>query len=186
MKMIDKFIPTYCYKDIYEIDYTKLYSSGIKIILFDLDNTIQKNIDKTPSLEAINKINEIKKMGFKVYILSNNSMERIQDTLTKLDVSGFARAQKPLKKGFKKVLNNLYENKLINDNKEVLMIGDQVLTDVWGANKMGLHSLLVKPIDLSTEKWYTTLNRNTERIIIEKIKKRDIEKYKQIKKMLGD
>ena len=87
MKMIDKFIPTYCYKDIYEIDYTKLYSSGIKIILFDLDNTIQKNIDKTPSLEAINKINEIKKMGFKVYILSNNSMERIQDTLTKLDVS---------------------------------------------------------------------------------------------------
>ena len=35
MKMIDKFIPTYCYKDIYEIDYTKLYSSGIKIILFD-------------------------------------------------------------------------------------------------------------------------------------------------------
>ena len=125
-------------------------------------------------------------MGFKVYILSNNSMERIQDTLTKLDVSGFARAQKPLKKGFKKVLNNLYENKLINDNKEVLMIGDQVLTDVWGANKMGLRSLLVKPIDLSTEKWYTTLNRNTERRIIEKIKKRDIEKYKQIKKMLGD
>ena len=66
------------------------------------------------------------------------------------------------------------------------MIGDQVLTDVWGANKMGLRSLLVKPIDLSTEKWYTTLNRNTERRIIEKIKKRDIEKYKKIKKMLGD
>lgn len=186
MKMIDKFIPTYCYKDIYEIDYTKLYSNGIKIILFDLDNTIQKNIDKTPSQEAIDKINELKEIGFKVYILSNNSMERIQKTLDILNINGFARAQKPLKKGFRKVLKNLYESKLINDSKEVLMIGDQVLTDVWGANKMGINSLLVKPIDLTTEKWYTTLNRNTERRIIEKIKKRDIEKYKQIKKMLGD
>ena len=186
MKMIDKFIPTYCYKNIYEIDYNKLYSNGIKIILFDLDNTIQKNIDKTPSQEAIDKINKLKEIGFKIYILSNNSMKRIQKTLDILNINGFARAQKPLKKGFKKVLNNLYANKLINDRKEVLMIGDQVLTDIWGANKMGINSLLVKPIDLTTEKWYTTLNRNTERKIIEKIKKRDIEKYKQIKKMLGD
>lgn len=186
MKLIDKFIPSYCYKDIYEVDYNKLYSDGVKIIFFDLDNTIQRNIDKAPSEIAINKIKEIKELGFKVYLLSNNSYERIEETLNILNIEGFGRTKKPLKKNINKVINMLVQKKYINSSKEICLIGDQVLTDVWGANNTGMKSILVKPIDLTTEKWYTSLNRNTERRIIKKIKKRNPAKYDEIMKAIGD
>ncbi len=186
MKLINRFIPYDCYKDIYCIDYNKLYSEGVKIILFDLDNTIQKNTDKVPSPEAIELINELKQKGFKVFILSNNSYERISSTLKIFGIEGFARSKKPLKKGYKKALKVLQEQNLIRSKEEVVAIGDQVLTDILGANKMGLKNILVKPIELKTEKWYTKLNRNTEKMIIKKMKKNYKEKYEKIMSILGD
>lgn len=186
MKMINKFIPYDCYKDIYCIDYNKLYSQGVKIILFDLDNTIQKNTDKVPSSQAIALINELKQIGFKVFILSNNSYERIDDILKIFNIEGFARSKKPLKKGYKKALEYLRKQNYIKNNAEIVAVGDQILTDILGANKMGLKNILVKPIELKTEKWYTKLNRNTEKFIIKRMKKKHKEKYDKIMNILGE
>lgn len=184
MKLIDKFIPFDCVENIYKIDYNKLYSQGFKIILFDLDNTIQRNIDNLPSDLALKQINIIKEVGFKVFILSNNSVERISDTLKYLNIEGYGKSKKPLKKGFNKVLKDLICKGLITKPEEVLMIGDQVLTDVWGANKVNIKPILVKPIDLTTEKWYTSLNRKTEKKIIHKIRKRNKDLYEKMIKIL--
>ena len=60
MSIIKKFVPYDAYKDIYCIDYNKLYSEGTKIILFDLDNTISRYQDIEPTEEAINLINSFK------------------------------------------------------------------------------------------------------------------------------
>ena len=63
-------------------------------------------------------------------------------------------------------------------------IGDQIVTDVWGASRNGVKSILVKPIRLDNEKWYTRFNRKIERLIIEKIiKKKDYQKYQLILKI---
>ena len=50
------------------------------------------------------------------------------------------------------------------------MIGDQLLTDIWGANRFDAYSILVNPIKKKTEKWYTKINRKTEVKMIERIK----------------
>ena len=186
MSLIDKFVPYDSVKDIYSIDYNKLYSIGIKIILFDLDNTISRYKDADPSDEAINLINELKKIGFNVYILSNNKAERIEKTVKKLGILGFSRAKKPLKSGYKKIIKKLHEKELIKSTDEVLTIGDQVLTDVLGSNRMKIRSILVTPMHRGSEKWYTKVNRRTESMIINKMKKKHFEIYKKIKEARGE
>lgn len=177
---IKKFIPYDCYKDIYAIDYQELYAKGIKVIIFDLDNTISGYKEKDPSDDAISLMEKLKEIGFLVIVLSNNNYKRIQRTLDSLKVIGFEKARKPLKKGYKKVINFLTEKKYISSLEDIIAIGDQVLTDIWGANKMGIKSILVRPIYLKDEKWYTKLNRKTENRIISKIKKVDFELYSKI------
>ena len=182
----NKFIPYDCYTDIYKIDYNKLYSQGIKIILFDLDNTISKYKEKDPSIEAKNLMQELKDIGFLVIVLSNNNYKRIQRSLDGLKVMGFSKAKKPLKFGYKRVIKYLMTNALMKSTDEILAIGDQIITDVWGANRMNIRCILVNPIHQADEKWYTRLNRRTENRIIEKMKKIDYNIYKKIKESRGE
>lgn len=185
-RLFDNFIPYDCYETIYNIDYNKLYSIGFKIILFDLDNTISRYKESVGSIEAIKLITDIKKIGFKVFVLSNNSEKRIKKSVNSLDVIGFSKARKPLKGGYKKVLKYLKENNYITCESEVVSIGDQILTDVLGSNRMNIKAILVKPIHLPSEKWYTKVNRRTERMIINMMKKRNYEIYKKIKLSRGE
>lgn len=186
MGIIKKFVPYDAYKDIYCIDYNKLYSEGMKIILFDLDNTISRYQDIEPTEEAINLIKKLKEIGFKVYILSNNNAERIEKTVKKLDILGFSKAKKPLKSGYKKIIKYLREKESLKGPEEIVSIGDQVLTDVFGSNRMKIKSILVVPIHRGTEKWYTKLNRNTESFIINRMKRKHKNIYIKIKEARGE
>jgi len=186
MGLINKFIPYDAYKDIYVIDYNKLYSQGIKIILFDLDNTISRYKDIEPTDEAINLIKKLKNIGFGVYILSNNNAQRIEKTIKKLDILGFSKAKKPLKSGYKKIINFLCEKEIIKSIDEIVTIGDQILTDVLGSNRMKIKSILVTPIHRETEKWYTKVNRRTESFIINRMKKKHKKIYIKIKEARGE
>lgn len=183
MFKINKFIPYDCYKDIYSIDYKSLYEQGIKVIIFDLDNTISGYKEKDPSREAIMLMEQLKEIGFLVLVLSNNNYKRIQRSLDSLKIIGFEKAKKPLKRGYKKVINFLIDKECIKNTNEIVAIGDQILTDIWGANKMDIKSILVKPINLSDEKWYTKLNRKTESRIINKFKKVNYTIYSKIKEI---
>ena len=60
-------------------------------------------------------------------------------------------------------------------------MGDQLVTDISGFNKLGVDSILVKTIDQKNQKWYTKINRLREKNILKKIKKVDCEKYNQMK-----
>ncbi len=172
-----KYIPNYVYQSIYKIDFSKLYAEGKRIILSDLDNTIASYSDKFPNENMIAWNKMLRDLGFKIYLVSNNSPKRLELFTKEFIVDGFLpKASKPSPKKINAYLNAQSINK-----KEVLAIGDQLVTDILGFNRLGVTSILVKTINQDVQKWYTKINRLRERGILKIIKKVDYNKYNQIK-----
>ncbi len=174
---INKFIPLICEKTIFDIDYIKLYESGKRYILTDLDNTIIPYDISMPDEKIKSFFEELKKIGFKIIIISNNKEYRIKPFSEAVDVDYVCSAKKPLKCGLKKAYKKL-GNKV--DKQEIVAIGDQIITDVYGARRFKIDVILVHPIKKKSEKWYTKFNRKLENKVIKIIKKKNPEMYKEI------
>ena len=164
--MLKKYLPNVYAKDVYEVNYDKLKKSGIKCILFDLDNTISPAKEVILDKKLKKLIEELKK-DFKIVIFSNNFPKRVSKFGNYYGVDIACISLKPL---FFKYIYILKKYKL--KAKEVASIGDQLLTDIFGANKIGMTSVLVNPmteID-ETETW---LNRQIEKMIFKYFKRKD-------------
>ena len=165
-----KFIPTIYKETVFDINYTKLYESGIRLILTDLDNTLVSYKDDFVNEKLMSWLRSRQEEGFEVMIISNNSSEkRVKEFAAKLEIPYIAKAMKPLKGGFKKVLK--LASRKYNPN-EVVALGDQLMTDVFAANRMNYTSVLVKAIDRKTEKWTTRVNRLLEGHVLKVIEKK--------------
>ncbi len=158
--MFKKFIPNYHYKSIFTIDYNKFKEMGIKYIMFDLDNTLIPYHETLPNEELI-KLKEQLQPDFKLMIVSNSHKERVKKFAIEFAIPYVQFAKKPFKSGFKRAIE--YFN--ITDNKTVLFIGDQLLTDIFGSNRIGFNSLLVDPLNRKTEALITRINRKLEAIV---------------------
>ncbi len=166
--MIELYKPDIYKRDIYSIDYKKLKSSGIKCILFDLDNTLVPYYRNRPSRKLKDFIEKLKDMGFKVILFSNSNKKRLTPFKNILELDCSASSRKPSEKKFKKVLK---EYKF--DQSEVVIIGDQIITDVFGGNRIGILSILVKPISKKEPIW-TKINRIRENKKIRKLERMGI------------
>lgn len=166
------FLPKVYQKDIYAIDYDKLYIDGIRCILFDLDNTLVAIDVKKPDNNLIDHFNKLKEKGFKILIFSNSPSIRIRPFKEKLDIDVVSFALKPFKRNFKKVLKkyNLKAN-------EVAIVGDQLLTDILGGNKVGITTILIDQIS-EKDGIFTIINRLVEKKIYRKLKNNNFEKGK--------
>lgn len=141
----------YCEK-ITDISINALKEKNIKALILDVDNTlIDYDRNMLPGLE--NWIENVKQNNIKCIIVSNsNKKEKIETVAMKLDIPYIFFATKPLKRGFKKAIKILG----IANNKEIAVIGDQIFTDIIGANRLEMFSILVKPInekDILITKW---------------------------------
>lgn len=175
-------IPTYLAQSVYDIDYNKLYANGKRVILFDLDNTLAPYDDSTPTDKQLELNKKLKEIGFRIYILSNNHQKRTKLYTTTFLVDGYlVLARKPFVYKIKPFLKK--ENIEITNT---ILIGDQLLTDIKCANKLGLDSVLVKSISRKSEKWYTRINRLREKRVINNIAKVDKEKANAIAKIIGE
>lgn len=163
--MIDKFKPDMYKKNIYEIDYKKLKNMKIKCLLFDLDNTIAPYGEKKPSKKAIDLVQKLKEMGFKIIIFSNASKKRIHPFKEILEVDCSAKSKKPSRKKFNKLLK---EFKYSENN--VALIGDQLVTDIFGGNRVGIYTILVDRMS-NREMMFTKFNRLLEMILRLRLKK---------------
>lgn len=165
---MDKFVPDIYAQSIYRINYDKLKKNGIKLVVFDLDNTIAPVDVKVSTNETFDLMFKIKDLGLKPIIMSNSKKERVEPFRNHLEIDSCFLSCKPLSKNYKKIMK-VYNVK----NEEVACIGDQFLTDVYGANKMGMTSILVNPISKKDSKW-TFMNRQIEKIIINILEKKDL------------
>ena len=177
----EKFIPTIYKETVFDVDYNKLYEKGVRLILTDLDNTLVSYKDDEVNDKLLNWLEQRKKEGFEIIIISNNSSEtRVKEFAAKLDIEYLSRAMKPLKCGFKKVLKKASRK---YSPHEVVAIGDQLMTDVFAANRMNYTSILVKAIDRKTEKWTTRFNRILEKHVLRKIQEKHPQLFEECLKV---
>lgn len=154
--MLNIFKPTWMIEAIYHLTPEQLKEKNIKAVLTDLDNTLIAWNNPDGTEELIQWIKVMEEAGIPVVILSNNNDERVKRVASALNLDYVARAIKPTVIGFKKA-----ETKLGLPKEEILMVGDQIMTDVWGANLAGIRTVLVKPI-INSDAWNTKLNRFME------------------------
>lgn len=164
--MITKFKPTWMIPVIYSISPSKLQDMGIKAVFSDLDNTLipWNNPDGTPQLR--DWIDQLKKYNIELIVISNNKHNRVKRALESLKLNFISRACKPLPRGIKQALK-----KYNLDSKQVIMVGDQLLTDVWASNNANVRSVLVKPL-IESDSWNTKPNRMMESVIWKKLRKK--------------
>ncbi len=165
--MLDLFIPDVYAQSIYTINYKKLKRNGIKCLLFDLDNTIAPYKVSEPDLKVKELFARLED-DFKVIIISNSGKNRLRPFKEKLNVDVAFSSKKPLKGKYQKILD-IYRFKI----DEVACIGDQLMTDVLGANRMGFTSILVNRI-AKYEVIFTKFNRFFESFILKRLAKKNI------------
>lgn len=150
----------YCDK-ITDITVEYLNENNIKALILDVDNTLV-DIDKKMVDGLVEWHKKIAKSGIKTIILSNsNKINKIETVAKALDIEYFSLGLKPLKFGFKKAIAKL---DLAPEN--IAAVGDQIFTDVIGANRCGLYPILVKPIS-TKDLWLTKWKRPIEKKVID-------------------
>lgn len=166
---MDIFVPDIYQKSIYTIDYGKLKKRGIKCILFDLDNTLVPYTEDVPYSDLKNLFLRLEDdYKFKVIIMSNSGKKRLTPFKEQLNVDVAYSSMKPLKFKYKKIMR-IYNYK----PSQVAAIGDQLITDMLGANRFGITTILVNPIG-EYEPLRTKVNRFMERKIINRLNKKGV------------
>jgi len=165
---MDIFVPDMYQKSIYTINYEKLFDDGIRCLLFDLDNTCVPYVEKNPSKKLKDLFDRLKDMGFKVIIFSNASKKRLEPFKNGLVVDCSYLSKKPSKIKFLKVLKMFSY-----DLSETAIIGDQLFTDIFGGNRVGIKTILVNPMS-EEDMFFTKLFRMLEKSQFKKMSKRGI------------
>lgn len=126
-------------------EYERLYAAGYRGIIFDIDNTMVEH-GAPVNEKAIFLVRKLKEMGFRVCFVSNNKEPRVKSFCKPLGADYIYKAGKPGLSGYEAAMKKMGVTK-----EETISVGDQIFTDIWGANRAGLHTILVKPIDKKEE-----------------------------------
>lgn len=166
--MVERFYPDVFFNSFEEVTPEFLNEKGISAILLDIDNTLVPYAIRVPDEKVIRWLGMMKEKGIKVCVFSNAKEERVEKftgKLKDLDIHVVAHARKPLKSGFKEALE-----KFELEPEQVAMIGDQIFTDIWGGNRSGLYTILIKPID-EDENRFIRFKRVLEKPVLHRYKK---------------
>ncbi|WP_088008062.1 YqeG family HAD IIIA-type phosphatase [Indiicoccus explosivorum] len=160
------FIPNEYKHKVTDITPQMLKKRGVKGIITDLDNTLIEwdRPGATPALAEWFK--SMQDAGIRVVVVSNNNEDRVRTFAVPLGIPFIHRARKPLGGAYKRALAMLGVPK-----HEAVMIGDQMLTDVFGGNLKGLHTILVIPV-AESDGFVTRFNRLVERRIMKRLKRK--------------
>ena len=138
--MFQKFFPNEYYDSTYHIDFQEFYDKGYRAVLFDVDNTLVEH-DAPANKKAIALIKQLKSIGYGVCFVSNNVEARVKSFNEQVGATYVYKAGKPSAKGYVQAMKKLGTNQA-----NTLFVGDQIFTDIWGANNAKLYSILVQPI----------------------------------------
>ena len=164
--MFDRFFPDQYVASTYVIDFEKLYEEGVRGLIFDIDNTLVPH--GAPADERAKALfARLKAIGFRCCLISNNQKPRVEMFNKDIQVDYVYNAHKPSTRNYLRAMEIMG-----TDRRSSVFIGDQLFTDVWGANKAGIMSILVKPID-KHEEIQIILKRRLEWIVLFFYKRRN-------------
>jgi len=158
--------PDAVYPSILEIDVQLLKNQGIRGILVDLDNTLVRWDRNDMEDGFLEWVAQAKKKGLKLCLLSNGLSHRVTRFAKLMDIPAVGKALKPRKLAFRRGLRLLELR-----SSEVAMIGDQLFTDIFGGNRLGLFTILISPLS-KNELRSTSFVRKIERKVLGKMVRR--------------
>lgn len=173
--MLKKLIPNNYYKSIYDIPYDKLYEDGIRLILTDLDNTLISYKETMPNEKLFQWKKELEEKGFEIIIVSNSRKDRVTNFASSFNVKCVKFSTKPLKRGIKKAMKKVASKRYALN--EVILLGDQLMTDVFGGKRCKLNVALIEAIDKKTDTFPTRFNRKLENFFLKRIQKKYPEEF---------
>lgn len=157
--MLERFYPGEYVDSTYSIDFDRFYREGYRGIIFDIDNTLVPH--GAPADERACKLfRHLKELGFSCMLLSNNKESRVKMFNDAVGVSYIHKAGKPKPAGYRRAMEAMG-----TDAGNTLFVGDQIFTDVYGANLAGIRTILVKPIH-PKEEIQIVLKRYLEKIVL--------------------
>ena len=157
--MFRTFFPDEYLDSTYEIDFEKLYQDGYRGLIFDIDNTLVPH-GAPADQRAIALFKRLHALGYQTMMLSNNKEPRAKMFCDAVDAEYIYKAGKPNPANYREAMKRMH-----TDEKNTLFVGDQIFTDVWGANKAGIYSILVKPIH-PKEEIQIVLKRYLEKVVL--------------------
>ncbi|MDO4474579.1 MAG: YqeG family HAD IIIA-type phosphatase [Eubacteriales bacterium] len=157
--MFDTFFPDKYVASTYVINFEKLYENGFRGLVFDIDNTLVPH-GAPADKRAIELFARLKAIGFRCCLISNNQEPRVKMFNEPIGVDYVYDAHKPSKKNYLRAMEIMG-----TDTDTTVFIGDQLFTDVWGAKRSGIPSILVKPIH-PKEEIQIVLKRYLEKIVL--------------------
>ncbi len=138
--MLQCFYPDRYIRSAYEIDYEAYYRAGYRGIIFDIDNTLVEH-GAPADARSIALMEQLKQFGFKIMLLSNNKEPRVKMFNDAVQVSYIFKAGKPKVAGYEKAMEVMGTRR-----ENTIFVGDQIFTDVLGANLKRLKCIFVFPI----------------------------------------
>lgn len=153
------FTPNLYIKSYQSLNIERLKQHKIKVLVCDIDNTLVAHDEAYPDENVKAFIKRVKAAGIQVVLVSNNVKERVETFAHELDVKTYPFAKKPLKGTYLKMMRDCGCKP-----KEIAVLGDQLLTDMLGANRVGFYTILTHPVaqkDLTC----TKINRVVENFV---------------------
>lgn len=173
--MLKRFIPFAHAESIFEIDLSFYKKIGIKYVFADLDNTLDSYKQATPLEKAKELKSKLEKEGIELIIVSNNTSARVQKYSKELGVRHFSSLAKPFSAKLKKIMRR---SNIKPD--EVVMIGDQIVTDISCANGAKVKSVLTEKL-VKEDQPTTRINRLFDNPLRKKLKRKNLLKdWRQI------
>lgn len=157
--MFRTFYPREYRESAYDLPYERFYKKGIRGVIFDLDNTLVPH-GAAPDRRSMELFLTLKNMGLDTCLLSNNRQERVAGFANQVHSKYICKAGKPAVRGYQKAMAAMG-----TDAGSTLFVGDQLFTDIYGANRAGIYGILVRPIHPS-EEFQIVLKRRLERIVL--------------------
>ena len=142
-----------------------LLENNIKAVILDIDNTLEPYENAVPGSRVKEWLSSLSQSGISCAFVSNNGKERVETFNAQLNLPAFYKAGKPFAKNIRKAMLVLSANP-----ENTVMLGDQILTDVWAARNAGIRAFLVPPIKDKTD-LFTRFKRLLEKPALKKYAK---------------
>lgn len=169
------FYPTVYRRRITDVTVEDLHRLGVRGILLDIDNTLTTHDNPVLDERVAAWIDTMQQEGFSLTVVSNNHDERVRPFAQAIGLSYQARAAKPLSRGYRAAAKAMDL-----PARQCVAVGDQIFTDILGANLAGMKSVLLEPIELETQQKFIVFKRRFERVLLgtRRAKRRREEDYR--------
>ena len=164
--MLEKFVPDLYIENYKALDVDALKANGIRLLVIDIDNTMVPFDVARPDEEAAAFLNTLLEKGMIPVVISNNHEKRVRIFLEDFPIRYYYESHKPLKGTYMRMLKDFDVSA-----EEVATIGDQLMTDVFGANRCGFYTVLTRPL-VKRDIFSTKINRQMEKAVFYLLKKK--------------